>query len=481
MWLGAFPPRAGVTIITVLSSAFVLAAMVASLVAFAKGTGAQYELKGSRLGLLVAMVGVISYLAGTSLQSPVIHTFSIAVFYAGCVLYLAGRRAFVSALPAGLVMLSTFAPTADSQWGLVYMDWLAWTVIVASEALLWVSRKSPQTVACYLCPTFEGKGWSFCGSCGRKIAPLMGPSSRRILGLAAVSVLIALMFVPSMALVTTGPATSAVNYGLGGPQSGNGFAPLPGWSAKASTLSEGGVQVTQYTLSKAGTTIEAFVAASQSTNVFNRTRTAPVSSFAPPSPVNESMAGYSFQQKGTRYLDLEGVFQVTMLNGSSVQTGLVAIDIRQTAAQFAADHGSSFYSAAASVASWTSNSNFWSGWAGNLFSAYQVFSQAAVACSFACFAVGLFTVARDDELARSRRRESMHSLEDPEKAVLEAFGSGSDLMTGSQLRDENMKGRYWVPDPAIYSTLDELERRGLVSTSVTLNRWAPVLKWRRLV
>jgi len=481
MWLGAFPLGAGATAIAVFSSAFVFAAVVTSLVAFAKGTGAQYELKGSRVGLVVAAVGMISYLAGTSLQSAILHTFSIAAFYSGCVFYLAGRRAFVSALPASLVILSTFAPTVDSQWGVIYLDWLSWAVIVASEALLWESRKVPKTVACYLCPTFEGKGWSFCGSCGRSIAAMMGPSSRRVLGLAAVAVVIALMFVPALPLVATSPTASAVNYGLGGPQPGNRFAPLPGWSAKASTLSEGGVQVTRYALSKAGTTIEAFVAVAQNTSAFNKTRTLPVSSFAPPSPINESMSGYTFQQKGTKYMDLEGVFQVTMLNGSTVQTGLVAIDVRQKAVDFAADHGSSLYDAAQSVVSWTSNSYFWAGWAENLFSAYQAVSGAAFACSFAFFAVALFTLSRDDELAKQRRLESMHSLEDPEKAVLEAFGPDPNLMTGSQLKDENMKGKYWVPEPAIYSSLEELERRGLVSKSVTLRKWAPVLQWRRLV
>jgi hypothetical protein len=480
MWLSAFPPQGGPTAISVFSTAFVLAAMITSMVAFAKGTGAQYELKGRRLGLIVAMVGIISYLAGTSLQSGIIHTFSIAAFYSGCVLYLAGRRAFVSTLPASFMILSTFTPTAYTQWGLIYVDWLAWAVIVASGVLQWESRKTPQMAACYLCPSYESRGWSFCGSCGRKIASVMGPSSRRLAGLALFAVLMAFAFVPTVPLITTAPV-SAVDYGLGGPRLGDHFAPLPGWSAKISTLSEGGVQVGEYTLSSAGTTIDAFVASSQNTTVFNGTRTSPVSPFAVRSPVNESMVGYSFQQKGTKYVDFEGVFQVTMLNGSSVQIGLVAIDLRQTAAGFASDHGSSLYAAAESVISWTSSSNFWSGWAENLFSAYQALYQAAVACSFASFGVALFTLARDDELAKSRRLESMHALEDPEKAVLEAFGPDSTPMTGAELRERNLKGNYWVPEPAIYSSLEELERRGLVSASVTLKKWAPLLRWRRLV
>ena len=74
MWLEVFPLGSRPTTVDLLTSAIVLAAMISSTVAFAKGTGAQYQLKGSRFGLLVAAVGFISYLAGTSLQSTVTHT-----------------------------------------------------------------------------------------------------------------------------------------------------------------------------------------------------------------------------------------------------------------------------------------------------------------------------------------------------------------------------------------------------------------------
>ena len=481
MWWGAFPPEAVPPTSVIFSTALVLAAMIASAWAIAKGTGAQYALKGTRVGFLIAVIGIISYLAGTSFQSEIIHTLSIAVFYSGCVLYLAGARAFVSALPAGFIMLLTFAPTAYGELGLIYLDSLAWALIVISAALLWDSRNVPQIAPCHICPSYESRGRRFCGSCGRKLGPTTGPSSRRLLGLAVSAVVMAILFIPTFPLVTTGPSVSAVNYGLGGPQLMDNFAPLSGWSTRASTLSVGGVPVSEYTLSNAGTTIEAFVAATQDASVFNETRSTPVSSLTLPSSIAQSMVGYSFQQKGTQYIDLEGSFQVTMVNGSSVQSSLVAINLRENAADFEADHGSSLYSAAESVISWTSTSYLWSGWAVNFYSAYQLVSQAAIACSFACLGVVLFTLARDDELVKSRRLESMRALENPEKAVLEAFGPGSYPVTGVQLREENLKGNYWVPESAVYSSLDELERRGLISTSVTIKNWVPVLQWRRLV
>lgn len=480
MWFGAFPSAAALTLDGAFSAFLVLAALVVSLAAFAKGMGARYELKGRSVGLIVAVAGSLSYLTGTSVQSAAIHSISIAVFYSGCVLYLAGARALVSALPFSLIELSTFAPIEYGQWGLIYLDGLAWALVVTSVALLWDSRKAPKTAACHLCSSFESRGLSFCGSCGRMVAPVLGPSSRRLFGIAAAAVVIALLFVPAFPLVTTTPSISVVNFGLGGPQAGTQFAPLPGWGAKTTPLSVGGAKISEYTLTKGGISIQAFVAVSQNVSAFNKTRTAPVSPIGVPSSISQSMAGYSFQHGGTGYVDVQGTFQASVLNGSSIQDTQVAIDLRQTEVGFASDNGSSLYSAASGVISWTSTSSYWSGWAADVVSACQFLYQAAIASSFAAIGVALFTIARDGELANARRLEAMHALEEPEKAVLEAFGSGSTPVVGSQLRDANLKGSYWVPEPAIYSSLDELERRGLVSASVTLRNWVPVLQWRRL-
>ena len=481
MWLGAFPLGARPALDTAFSSGLVLVAMIVSVAAFAMGTGAEYDLRGTRVGLVVAVAAVVSYLTGTSVESGPVHAVSMAAFYLGCVLFLAGARAFVSALPLGLIMLSTFAPVTYGQWGLIYLDGLAWALVVTSAALLWDSRRAPKSAACHLCSSFEGKGESFCGSCGRMLAPVIGPSSRRLLGVAAVAVVIAVMFIPTFPLVTSDRPASLVNFGLGGPQTGTQFAPLAGWDARAATLTGVGSQVDGYTLTKGGVTIVAFVAPYQNASAFNKTRTAPVSPIGVPSSFAQSMAGYSFQQGGTKYVDLPGVLQASVLNGSSIQGAQVAIDLRQTSAGFESDNGSSLYSVASGVISWTSTSSYWSGWAADFASACQFLYQAAVACSFAAIAVALFTVARDGELASSRKLEGMHALGEPEKAVLEAFGAGSAPMTGSQLRDANLKGGYWVPETAIYSSLEELQRRGLVSASVNLRDWAPVLQWRRLV
>lgn len=480
MWIGSFPLGALPTAYAAFSGTLVLTAMVLSLIAFAKGTGAQYELRGTRLGLLLAVAGILSYLTGTSIQSAVLHSLSMAVFYTGCVLYLAGARAFVSALPMSLIVLSTFAPFEYGQWGLIYLGGLAWALVVTSAALLWDSRKVPQMVACHLCSSFESRRWSFCGSCGRMIGRVVAPPAGRLLGIAVAAVVIAVMFVPAFPLVTANSSVSLANFGLGGPQTGNQFAPLPGWNVKTVPVSEGVGQINEYTLTKGGTTIEAFVAPFQNDSVFNRTRTASVSQFGVPSSISQSMKGYSFQQGGNRYVDLQGVFQASVLNDSGILNAAVAIDLRQAATGFASDNGSSLYGAASNVISWTSTSSYWSGWAADVVSACQLLYQAAIACSFAAIAVALFTVARDGELTNSNRLESMHALEAPERAVLEAFGPASTPVTGSQLRDANLKGSYWVPEPAIYSSLEELERRGLVSASVILRNWAPVLQWRRL-
>lgn len=465
----------------IFSAALVIGAMVVSLAAFAKAVGAQYGIKGSRGGLVVAVLGFVFYLVGTSVASAPIHAFSIAALFCGCTLYLAGWRAFVSALPSGLMATSSFAPIVRGEWGLVYLDSLAWAILVTSFALLWDLRNVPPTAPCGLCNSFEVRKWGFCGSCGRQISRISGPSFNKVLGVAVFALVLAVAFTTAVPLADTTASPSLVNFSLGGPQDGGQFAPLSGWGSVTSTFSQGGVRFEEYTLTNGRASMDALVASSSDANVFNRTRTGTLAAQALPPAIAEYMTGYKFVQKGTSYVDIQGVFQVTMLNGSGVQNAPVSIDLRQTESAFAADHGSSLYGAAYSLISWTTTSSQWSTWAGGFYSAYQLFSQAAVASSFAWVGIVLFTVARDDELGKSKRREAALALGETERAVLRAFGQGSTPLVGAQVAATALRDDPMVVETRIYSALDELERRGLVSKSVTLVNSEPVLKWRRLV
>ena len=480
MWLGAFPVNGGLTTSAVLSAALAVGAIVLSIAAFAKGAGAQYAVKGSRRGLVVAVLGFVLYLAGTSMGSAPVHAFSIALFFCGCAFFLAGWRALVSALPSGLIVTSSFAPFVRGQWGLIYLDSLAWAILVTSMGLLWDLRSAPRTAPCGLCLPFEIKGWGFCGACGRQISEVSGPSPRALVGFVIFALAMAAAFEVGVPLAVAANPPSLAVFTLGGPQGGGHFAPLPSWGSLSSSFSQGGIQFKEYALTNKGAFVDAFVASSPDANVFNKTRTGTVTAVALPPAIAQYMSAYTFVQKGTGYVDIQGAFQVTTMNESVVQGALVSIDLRQTASAFAADHGSSLYGAAYSVISWAAASSQWSPWAGDLSSAYRLFSQAAVASSFACVGVVLFTVARDDEQARSKRSEAARALDEPESLVLGAFGSRSRSLTGAQIAGMVARADPRLDEGRTYSALDELERRGLVSKSVTLVDSEPVLKWRRL-
>jgi hypothetical protein len=485
MWLAAFPATGSFTLGAVISFGLVLTAMVLSVVAFARGGGAEYELRGSRAGLVVAIGAILAYLVGTSVQSGALHVFSIAAFYWGCVLYLGGTRSLVSTLPCGLIVLSLFAPMAYGNWGLIYLDGFSWALVITSAALLWETRKRAEPLACVLCAWFQRRGDSFCGSCGRLLGSIRGPSSRRFVGFGIFAILLLVLLTLTVPFLVATPRVSLVNIGLGGPQNQDPFAPLQGWSANGVTLSVGGVQVVEYVLTQGKVSIEAFVASSldsqTAASAINGTKVNAVGYPEIPASISQSMSGYSFEQKGTKYIGLQGVFPVDAINGSSVEITFVAVDLRQTAGSFAADQGSALFSAAANVIGWTSASEQWSVVVGNLLSGYQSFSQAAYVCSFAVFGVVLFTVARDDELVKVRRLESMEALGKTEMEVLRAFDSSFRPLTGEQLRDAALKLGPWIPESGFYSALGELARRDLVSPSVVIQGGRPKLFWKRLV
>jgi hypothetical protein len=484
MWLGAFPETSGIPLGEVLSTILVAAAMIVSVVAFTKAVGPQYELKGSRAGLLLAVASFLTYLFATSIESDGLHVLSIAGFYLGCVLYLGGPKSLISILPSGLILASLFAPMAFGIWGLVYLDGLSWALIVTSVVLIWDSRKGPAPLACAFCGLFGEKRETFCGSCGRQIGPLAVPS-RRLLGYLVFTVAMLTLLTLTVPLMTATPTVSLISFGLGGPQIGNHVAPLSGWTVKALRPPGNISSVNAYLLTEGKVSIEVTLSSSQSpqdaATAVNRTmvNSSPYSKL-PPS-IAQTMSGYTFKQKGVDYVGLLGTFQVSMLNGSSYISSYVGVVLSQTKNSFAADNGSALYSAASEFMSWTTASTQWSVLINAVLPYYQVFSQLAYTSSFAGFGVVLFTIARDDENAKIRRLESMHALGESERAVLDGFGPGRKLMTGEQLRDRVMGVYPSVPISNFYSSLDEVARRGLVAPAVIIQDGRPKLLWKCLV
>jgi len=456
--------------------------MLISVAAISRALGSQYELKGSRKGLLLAILGVISYLVGTSVSSDVLHLLAITLFYWGCVLQLGGTRPLVSALPAGLIVVSLFAPRISPLWGLAYIEGLSWGVIVVSSFLLLNSRKSPEPLGCGFCSSCKERGESFCLSCGRLIgSSTIRPSRRGFSGVIAFTIIMTVLLTTTMPLMTVGPAASFASIGLGGVQS-SGVFPLPGWRTEAPVPAQPGEPFSRYILTNGATSIEAYVSLPGDSQSAAAALDAIGAKFLngttlPPSIANRTLE-YTVSQDGVPYIGLQGVFKVGILNGSTLSSAFVAVDLQEAASSFSADKGLALYGASNALINWTSASAYWTPVATALLSVYQLFSQMVYLSSFGAVVVILFAVARDDELAKARRQESAYTLTGPELAITEAFASGPEWRTGEEIQEQVRKSDKPLSDATFHWAIEDLARRGLVSRSVAVRKGRPTLLWK---
>ncbi|HXY56671.1 MAG TPA: hypothetical protein VEH01_03565 [Nitrososphaerales archaeon] len=466
------------------SASLVLAAMIVSAVAFTREVGPQFDLRSRRAGIPVAVLGLLGYIEGTSVGSPFLHVLSIAVFYWGSVLYLSGTRSFVSTIPSGVIVVSLAFPSAYGAVGLIYLDVFSWVLLVVSAVLLVLRGSGPAPPSCGLCAGFSDAGKSFCSSCGRYLKPPPAPAPRKLLGFAVFTVVMLAALSVTVPLLVTTPAVSLDSMSIGGSGVTNHFAPLQGWGVRETSTTADGLRVDEYSFTNGRLTIEALVSESgdsaAAAQALNATRRGAVPDASVPPAISRSMSGYTLTTAKTKYVGLDGVFQVGLLNDSSISTAFVAVDLRQTSASFDLDTGSALYAAALGVINWASGSAGWTLTAGEMLSGFQYFSQTAYAVSFGAVGVVLFTLSRDDELGRVRKLESMHGLGAHETAVLGAFQS-SKPTKGADLFDSALKSNPWILEGTFFTSLDETVRRGLVAPYVEIARGRPSLYWRRLV
>jgi hypothetical protein len=485
MWAGAFGPEVGTSAAEVISVGLGAAAIVLSVTALVRETVRPFELKGNRAGLAFAILGIILYLEGTSFDSGFLHSVSIAIFYSGSVVSLAGPRALIPTLPAGLIVASSFAPPTYGLWGTLYLEFLSWAVAVVSAGILWVRRKPSQVLECFLCRFFRDVGRSYCSACGIPLAPPRASlPRRRALGFAAFAVAMIVALSIAIPLATDSPNVSLVNYGLGGPTATGQFAPLPGWGVSPTAPSVTPSGVGGYSLTQGINRIQAFVSVSPypgpALSSVSSTMTDPVQYTKLPGTLSPKLAGYAFTNGGTRYVGVQGVFVVGLLNGS-VGNAYLAVSLSETADSFARDNGSALFSAASKVVSWASGWGSWSSTAGSLQFLYQIFTQLAYAGSISVFAIALFTIARDDELTKVRRVEALRGLGAQETLILRILATASNPLLGEQLYEKTKVVDPTTTTPAFYTSVDELSRRDLVSPSLVRRRGTWKMFWKCMV
>jgi hypothetical protein len=485
MLLRASPLGPGLTFGGAIALAMVAAAGVVSVASFSKAMGAEYRIEPNRAGILLSGLGLFGYVLATPVQSDFAHLLTVAIFYWGAVLYLGGPRPLVSTIPGGLLLLSLVFPEVSSAWGLIYQAWFSWALTVVSVGLLLTSRRHGDPLGCAHCVPSKSPGETFCLSCGRLIGRAETTlQRRRAAGFVAFSVLVIILLTPTVPLLNVSPSVAFVNYGLGGVQSSSPL-PLPGWSQQPQVFSVQGQKFAGYMLTQGRESIEAYVTATTDPglagSVLDSARANSTHIIQAPRSIGQQMSAYSLTQGGTAYVDVQGVLSVGMLNGSQVVQTFAVVDLKQTAASFGADNGTSLYGAAKELTGWASSSALWSPFTSTMLSVSQQLSQWAYFVSISGVVVVIFTVARDDENAKVRRYESTFALSDSEAAVLSAFPAGSAWTTGVQVQGSVKYAISGVPDSDFYPALVSLSRRGLVRGSVLMRGGRPTLLWRSLL
>jgi len=474
MWLDAFPPGIP-NVQDFVTSMIVAGSAVVSVVVLTRLTASKYDLRGRTSGLWLAVGGLLAYLEATTILSAPIHVLSIGLFYWGCVLYLGGLRPTISTLPAGLVAILAAFPLAPGVAQLV-ADGSAIGVPAASVILVSVLGRGAKDLGCGYCSEFRSSGDAFCAYCGRLVGGVSSRLPRRkFTGFAIFTVLMLASFTATLPAMASASSISFVNMGLGGPQNGNNLAPFPGWKASLPAV-EGNGSVLSYALTQGRASVNAFIAAAQSadaaTAALGSARGNTTSGPSLPLPLASEMTSYSLNASGRSYVGVQGVFDVGVINGSSILSTFVAVDLRQSASSFNADGGSALFGAAASVAGWAGSSAAWSPTVEKLLPVYTLFYQAAYLVSISIVVAIAFTLSRDQELARTRRFDALQGLTPAENDILDAFEGGSKRMTGEQV-----SAKVAVAGPSLISSLKELSRRDLVIPSVVLRDWRPTMMW----
>ena len=169
-----------------------------------------------------------------------------------------------------------------------------------------------------------------------------------------------------------------------------------------------------------------------------------------------------------------------VLNGTVIPQ-YVAVNLSESVNSIARDNGTALFAAASSVVAWASGWSTWSSTVGSLQSLHQLFTQALYASSISVFVISLFTIARDDELAKVRRVESLRGLGSQEALILQTLATASKSLLGDQLYEETRRTDATITAPAFYSSVDELARRDLISPSLVYRKGIGTVFWRRRV
>ena len=185
--------------------------------------------RNTKFGASATAGAMALYLFGSFEGSSMMHWLAIVLIYPSLVLLLGGRAFALSVLPSALVLglVPFVAPEAPVGLAIAYSA----GILSAGSLLFHRARNRDIPEDCERCASYRDEGRSFCLFCGKCLSWIsVGLRGRRLVALAAFTIILALAFQISLSAVAFGPSgLQRIDYGLAGAQSTRATVLPMGW------------------------------------------------------------------------------------------------------------------------------------------------------------------------------------------------------------------------------------------------------------
>src|SRR3989441_7669617 len=209
---------------------------------------------GSRLWILLSVLGFLVYLLGSIYSRFEFQWLSLPLFYLGAVTFLAGSRVTLYAVPSVLALILLPLPFYLSVQLVDALDLVLVSAIVLSGIAVVTLRPSPAAIGCEYCKEDEAKVGDFCEYCGKIRWPArLSVDGKRLAGVAMATALIIFAVSVSLPLVTVSDSgVYLTRYSLAGVHEDAALATFPGWSSELSSSNGLSGSIVTYSLNGKG-------------------------------------------------------------------------------------------------------------------------------------------------------------------------------------------------------------------------------------
>ena len=435
---------------------------------------------GSRLWILLSVLGFLVYLLGSIYSRFEFQWMSLPLFYLGTVAFLAGSRVTLYAVPSVLALILLPLPFYLSVQLVDALDLVLVSAIALSGIAVVTLRPSPAAIGCEYCKEGEAKVGDFCEYCGKIRWPArLSVDGKRLAGVAMATALIIFSVSVSLPLVTVSDSgVYLTRYSLAGVHEGTALATFPGWSSELSSSSNGlSGSIVTYPVNGKGS--DASVSFSISSS-----RAASARSVFPPHVVirkngsqslaqGESAERVYWSEGGKNMSGLTWSTYSRYVSGVAVESGYLTL-LLSTKTQTSSQGGETRLL----QLSQTISSRLAAAKQGEWFLTYALgpllnnllYVQSGAAFGLFALAAG---IARSADFSGGRRLENSLGLRDDEFALL-TYLSAKGARTGSELLKEDPAFSDWQ---TLRRTLGKLKEFSLVTNVVQTRMGVPYSLW----